>query len=197
MENKTSNKAKRLMIFIDGSNFYHSVKDTFGLFHEEVENADIFRKMIEFLKGERLLVAVYYYNAPLDRGHNEDTYWKQQAFFAQLRNIPGVQVVLCTMRKSKDKDGKCEYRVKGDDIHLGIDMVSFAYENQYDVAVLVSGDGDFKPAINKVRKLGKEVENAYLYVSRSGLLRKICNRSIPLDKFLEETFFKQAKEKDK
>jgi len=53
----------RVAIFIDGSNFYHSLKDTFGLHDNEVD----FRALACRLSAGRLLVGVYYYNASLDR----------------------------------------------------------------------------------------------------------------------------------
>jgi uncharacterized LabA/DUF88 family protein len=37
-------------------------------------------------------------------------------------------------------------------------MVSLAYENAYDTAVLVSGDGDFLPVVKKVKELDKTTE---------------------------------------
>ncbi len=133
-----------------------------------------------------MLIGVYYYNAPLDRSYNEEIYWKQQKFFSQLRKIPGFNVILCTLRKRRTPSGKIEYKMKGDDIHLAVDMVSFAYEDTYDTAILVSGDGDFVPAIKRVQKLGKKVENAYFRISRSDFLKKVCNSSICLDDFIED-----------
>ena len=180
-------------MFIDGSNFYHSLKDTFGLFHEEIENAELFRRLVEFLRNGRTLAGAYYYNAPLDRDYGAIKYRKQQRFFYRLRRIPGFNVVLCNMRKTVGRDGRVEFRVKGDDIHLATDMLAGAYEDRYDTAVLVSGDGDFRPAILKVRKLGKRVENAYFYVSWSELLRTICDKSILLDDAMPEIL----REKDK
>jgi len=175
---------ERVAVFIDGSNFYHSLKDTFGFFHEGTENVELFRKLIEFLRNGRLLVGVYYYNAPLDRSYDKKLYSRQQSFFDRIRQIPGFRVVLCDMRKTFGKDGMPEYRVKGDDIQVTTDMLSMAYEDAYDTAVLVSGDGDFRPVILKVRKLGKAVENAYFHVSGSSLLRSVCDRSFALDGFM-------------
>jgi len=168
---------ERVAIFIDGSNLYHSVKGTFQIHDNQVD----FAKLIEILKNKRLLIGVYYYNAPLDRGYNFEIYRKQQKFFSELRKIPGFHVVLCNMRKIRKSDGTYEFAVKGDDINLATDMLSFAYENVYDTAILVSGDGDFVPVIKKVQKLGKKVENAYFSVSRSDFLRSVCNSSVMLD----------------
>lgn len=172
---------ERVAIFIDGSNFYHSVKETFDVHDNQVD----FAKLIEVLRKDRLLFGVYYYNAPLDRGYNFEIYRKQQKFFSELRKIPGFHVILCNMRKLKRADGTLEFAVKGDDIYLATDMLSFAYENVYDTAVLVSGDGDFVPLIKKVQKLGKNVENAYFSVSRSDFLRNVCNSSVLLDEAMK------------
>ena len=174
--------SERVAIFIDGSNFYHSVKDTFNFHDNQID----FAMLIEILRKSRLLIGVYYYNASLDRGYNEEIYWKQQKFFDELRRIPGFHVIPCRMRKMKKPDGSYEFAVKGDDIHLATDLISFAYENTYDTAILVSGDGDFVPAIKKVQKLGKIVENAYFSVSRSDFLRSVCNSSVTMDAIVEK-----------
>lgn len=75
--------------------------------------------------------------------------------------------------------------IKGDDIHLAVDMISLAYENAFDTAVLISGDGDFVPVIQKVQKLGKIVENVNFPVSSSDHLRKVCNKSTALNLLLK------------
>ncbi len=177
MEDNLKENSERVIIFIDDSNFYHSLKDLHDVHHNEID----FKKLIDLLKGNRLLIGVYYYNAPLDRNYNEEVYWKQQKFFSGLRNIPGFHVILTNMRKTRKPDGTFEFSVKGDDIHLGIDMVSYAYENLYDTAILVSGDGDFAPAVRRIQKLGKKAENAYFSVSRSALLKQVCDNSVLLD----------------
>jgi len=170
-------RAERVAIFIDGSNFYHSVKELFFI-HDNVDfRAQGFNALINELAKGRLLVGVYYYNAPLDRNFNPDIYSKQQSFFAELKRLPGWFVILCRMRK----DGTGQYTVKGDDIHIAVDMVGLAYEDAFDTAILVSGDGDFVPAIKKVQKLGKRVENAYFSISSSSFLKQTCNSSVLLD----------------
>jgi uncharacterized LabA/DUF88 family protein len=178
---------ERVAIFIDGSNFYHSVKDMLGLHDSQIT----FSKLIELLRKNRLLIGTHYYNAHLDRGYNEEIYWKQQKFFDELRKIPDFHVVLCNMRKIKRPDGSVEFAVKGDDIYLATDLVSFAYENKYDTAILVSGDGDFVPAIKKVQKLGKKVENAYFSANRSNFLKSVCDASILLDMIIRSCLKEQ------
>ncbi len=170
----------RIVVFIDGSNCYHSIKELFDIHDNVTIGASGFEKIIKEIVGNRVLIGVYYYNASLDRGFNEEVYWKQQKFFSDLRKLPGWHVVMCRMKK--DTSGKEPvYIVKGDDINIATDMVGLAYENAYDISILVSGDGDFVPAIKRVQKLGKKVENAYFSVSRSDFLKSVSNASLKLD----------------
>ena len=96
------------MIFIDGSNLYYSLKD------RGVDKLN-FRKFLQILAKDKLIITTYYYNAPLDISVNQKKYWEQQKFFDFLRKIPDFKVVLCRMRKHK-KDGKFIFDVKGDDV---------------------------------------------------------------------------------
>ncbi len=84
------------------------------------------------------------------------------------------------MRKHTKEDGSFEFEVKGDDVYLATDLISGAYENLYDTALI--GDEDFVPAIKKVQKLGKKVENIYFKSTSSNYLKSVCDTSRYLDK---------------
>lgn len=168
-------KQERVSIFIDGSNLYHSLKDL------RISKIN-FQKLADLLKKERLLVSAFYYNAPLDISVDAKKYWDQQKFFDALRRIPGFNVVLCRMKKHKRGNGTFEFEVKGDDVCLATDLISGAYENLYDTALIISGDEDFVPAIRKVQKLGKRVENIYFCSTSSNYLKETCNTSFCIDK---------------
>ncbi len=99
---------------------------------------------------------------------------------AELGKIPGFKIILCTLRKHENKDGTFSFDVKGDDICLANDMLVGAYENLYDTAILVSGDEDFVPIINTLKRLNKKTENAFFTKTSSKKLRKICDRATNL-----------------
>ena len=73
------NQTERVIIFIDGSNFYHLLKDIFGK-SKTLMNFD-FENFTKFIVKDRRLVRTYYYSAPLDRKKDEETYSKQQKIF--------------------------------------------------------------------------------------------------------------------
>ncbi len=165
-------KPERVAVFIDGSNFYHSSKKL------KISDKVNFQKLINELIGNREFVKAFYYNSPLDISVNQAIYWKQQKFFNILRNIPKFEVILCKQRKVT-RNGKIEYEVKGDDTHLVSDLVGEAYENLYDTAIIVSGDEDFVSPINRVKKLGKKIENAWFSSGSSFNLRNACKSFNP------------------
>ncbi len=57
---------------------------------------------------------------------------------------------LCTMSVP-------QYTEKRVDVSIAVDMVTMAHSGQYDVAYLLSADGDFVPAVEAVKKSGKKV----------------------------------------
>ena len=183
MENKK--ESERVIIFIDGSNLYHIVRN---LLPGKKPNDFDFEKFCKFLAGDKKLVGTYYYNVPLDRRKNEENYIKQQRFFDKIQRIPSFTFVLCRMQK-RNVDGKIIYEAKEDDIHLAVDMVKLAYNDAYDTAILVSSDGDFVPAIKAVQEKGKNVENFGFENKFSYHLQQVCNTFVKLRKEIVEQFF--------
>jgi len=83
------------------------------------------------------------------------------------------------------KSGAIEKKV---DINIAIDVISLAYEDAYDTAVLVSGDGDFLPVVKKVKELDKNVELWAFKYSLANTLREQLgeDRVVYLDDILHE-----------
>ena len=86
---------------------------------------------------------------------NPQAYQDQQKFLSALYNNPYLEIRLGTSKPRGDTAVE-----KGVDIMLATDMLRFAWNDLYDVAVLVSGDGDFAYAVQAVKDMGKYVEVA-------------------------------------
>jgi uncharacterized LabA/DUF88 family protein len=140
---------ERVIIFIDGSNLYHALKDNFA--RADINFAEFTRK----LTGDRKLFRIYYYNVLQDPGQRPDGAREQQEFFDQLRKIPFMELRLGGTKLSQGITVE-----KGIDIMLASDVVNYAWRNMYDVAVIVSGDSDFAYALKLVKDLGKHIEVA-------------------------------------
>jgi uncharacterized LabA/DUF88 family protein len=177
---------ERVVIFIDGSNFYHVLKKAFN--NKSMNNFD-FNEFINYLTSGKKLVRTYYYSAPLDKQKDPITYAKQQRFFESLKRIPSFELILCRMQKEK-KNGIINYLVKEDDIHIAVDMVKLAYNDIYDAAILISNDGDFVPAINAVKEKGKKVINIGFETKFSWHLKQKSDQFIKIPTKELEKFFK-------
>lgn len=169
-------EVERVSIFIDGSNLYHNLK--------RYEIMIRFEDLIKKLETKREIVSIFYYTALLDEGYDPERYKKHKEFLDKIKQIPNFNVVLCNLKKIILKDGTIDYQIKGDDIYLATDLIKGAYEDLYDVAIIVSGDEDFVPAIKLTQKNKKKVINAFFPKSSSYLLRDCCDGSINLKKIL-------------
>jgi uncharacterized LabA/DUF88 family protein len=112
------------------------------------------------LCGARRLFRTYYYNIRQDPTQRPEGHREQQEFLDILQ--------------------------KSIDIMLATDLLHFAWNNLYNVAILVSGDGDFAYALQAVKNMGKHVEVAYFESNVSkDLLEVADNRHL-----LDRNFFK-------
>jgi len=172
-------KQERVIILIDGSNFYYSTA-------KKGKKID-FQKLINELVGNRELIGVYYYVASLDIEVDKEKYWSHQRFLKILNKIPKFNVVLCSLKKIKEKNGNFIYLVKGDDVKLSNNLLMGAVKDLYDIAIIISGDEDFVDSIRIVRKeYSKKIGNAYFAKSSSYNLRRACDFTIKLDNMMDK-----------
>ena len=158
---------ERVCIFIDGSNFYHGLKSECAQ-----TNLD-FSKFVNWLVGGRHLVRTYYHTAAV--AGTSPNAQSQQKFLEALRRLPYFDVRLGRLEPRGNT-----FVEKGVDVAISIDMLSMAHKNIYDVAILVSCDGDYVKAVDAVKETGKHVEIACF--QKAYQLRQCADKVIHLDK---------------
>lgn len=162
---------KRVIVFIDGSNLYHGIYRCY-----KYNYIDIVKLSEKLCNINRSLCQIRYYFSYFINEINPDLYIDQQKFLEKLKIKPLVKliaggkyiekpIVLKKEHREKIKNVIPQselytYVEKGLDIHLAKDILLMAVENKYDAAILVSGDGDFVPIIEEVKKLKKKVQVA-------------------------------------
>jgi len=143
---------EKVFIIIDGSNFYHRLKET-GL--ENLLNFN-YAKFEQFLLTKRkLILKKYYIGVVRTEEGNPKSYemWKNQRILLGKLQKEGWKIGFGQLLKTSEG-----YHEKGVDVLISVDLLVGAYENLYDTAILVSSDTDLIPAIEKVRLKGKKVE---------------------------------------
>ncbi|HZY30389.1 MAG TPA: NYN domain-containing protein [Candidatus Methylomirabilis sp.] len=178
---------ERAVVFVDGNNWYHGLRDlgftNLGWFNYAKVSAKLIssprewvatryyvgqvqqrgdlslyaeqRRYMAWLTGRDARITVHY-------GRLEDRPTKDRAalklrrylaalpvkinpkLYRDLSAIAALSKVMVTVEKAVD-------------VMLAVDMVSMAIRNEYDVAYLLAADGDYTPAAETVRGIGKKV----------------------------------------
>jgi uncharacterized LabA/DUF88 family protein len=160
----------RVGIFIDGSNLYHALRD--NCLRVDLNFAEFTSKLCT----GRPLFRTYYYNVVQDPLQRPDSHREQQEFLDTLRKTPYLEVRLGSTKLLQGVPVE-----KGIDIMLATDLLNYAWKDLYDVAILVSGDGDFAYALQAVKNAGKHVEVAYFGSNVSKSLLEVADNSLLLD----------------
>ena len=176
-----NSKKKKVVIYIDGSNFYFSIKSKFNV------KVDI-EKFCKKLVGNKELIKINYYIAPLNQKTHPKQYLGQQKFFDELKKIDNLNIIFGRLEKRK-RDSEIYYVEKATDVNLALDLVLDAQAESYDEAYLISNDGDFSGAVNAAQNFGKSV----IYVaignrkSISHYLKKVASLTFYItEKYIED-----------
>jgi len=166
---------ERVMIFIDGSNLYHSLKSFF-------KRADIdIGKFCSKLLDKRQLIRIYYYNARVGRKEEPERYKDQQAFFSGVAAIPYTELRLGHLVYTNHWPSVPPYE-KGVDVQLATDMITHSFKGNYDVAILVAGDNDYVSALQALKDNGRHAEVALFGKERtSRQLRMVADKVITIN----------------
>lgn len=155
---------RRTMIFIDGR---HLLECLVEIFWNDELNYVAFSKAMSTIRLPDYvapeLIRTYFYDAiPEQRAveeTSERTYREnEEAYIQKVRDSFGYQVRLGRYKK----DGNGRTKKKGIDTLIALDMISKAYENQYDVAILFARDEELSEAINAVKDAGKRVHGIFI-----------------------------------
>lgn len=171
---------ERVNIFIDGGNFYHLVL-------KKLETNELyfdFDKFVNFLANGREIVAMgkrFYIGTVVEKDGNQkskEAMSKQTTLFNILKNS-GWEIRTSKLRKRIEEIiiddrvvnykeiqekgiNKIQYerlREKGIDVKIATDLIVGAIDDKYDIAIIVSSDGDLIPAIDWVRRrINKKIE---------------------------------------
>ena len=120
-------------------------------------------------EGRRLVRAIAYSPVHDDPGVSPETQRFVEPFLGK-----GFKIVTKPLKRFADGSIKANV-----DIELALDVITMA--ERLDVAVLVSGDGDFQHLVEVLQSRGIRVEVAGLGQSVAGNLKKAADRYIELD----------------
>ncbi|MHB1655486.1 MAG: NYN domain-containing protein [Burkholderiales bacterium] len=154
----------RVIVFVDGFNLYHAIDEL---------NRDIKTKQFthskHYLKwlnisalsnalihpAQDRLVGAYYFSA-FAGWIAQDAQDRHRDYVAALKST-GFVPVMGTFKKKPRKCPNCKHTWDGheekeSDVNIALHLVTLAYENAFDKAIIFTADTDLAPAIRTVRE---------------------------------------------
>ncbi|WP_297445784.1 LabA-like NYN domain-containing protein [Desulfurobacterium sp.] len=131
----------KVAVFIDMQNLYYGARNT-------LKKKIDFKRLLEIAVRGRKLHRAIAYLVDLDNVN-------QGSFLYVLRSL-GYEIKLKQPKKFYSWD-KIEYKADWD-MGIAIDAIAMAESGKIDVAVLMSGDGDFVDLVNFLKAKGIKVE---------------------------------------
>lgn len=166
-------KLTRVAVFIDYQNVYAGARDAFGWRQDHFTLGQVLPRRLGLLLTDRgrevdpdrqlEKVMVFRGEPSAVRSRvGQAACQRQVRFWAAQARVEPVTRPIKYYKIGADRlgDELWEGREKGIDVLLALHMVMGAMRDEYDVAVLVSGDTDLVPALEMVCTLGKRCEVA-------------------------------------
>lgn len=169
MSFRTTDKNDRVMIFLDLANITFGLKDYKGLENCRIDHEGLVNMLVD---GRKVSGAMAF---------DTNEYFENKRCITSYLSRIGYKIVGGHMDDDEQKEV---------DVALATEMIMHAVNDHYDVAVLLSGDRDFIPAISAVQSLGKKVEVASFAESTSKAVKNVSDRyvnigSLPVVEYFE------------
>jgi uncharacterized LabA/DUF88 family protein len=160
---------KRALIFVDGQNLFYAAKHAFGYPFPNYDVAALGSAVCKKQNWE--LVQVRFYTGIPDAA--DDPFWNH-FWTAKLAQM-GRQKVHVFSRPLRYRNQTVKLpggqshtflvgQEKGVDVRLALDIVSCAYQNSYDVALVFSQDQDLSEVADEIRLIGQR-QNRWMKIA--------------------------------
>lgn len=155
----------RVAAYIDGFNLYFGLKDAgFKRYYW----LDVAALASNLLKPDQALAATHYFTARIrDNGRNGADQ-KRQGTYIEALQLRGVKTQFGHYLDKPRSCRKCkatwtDYEEKMTDVNIAVQLQGDAYDDAFDVALVISGDSDLTTPIRRIRKRfpGKRVIVAF------------------------------------
>ena len=170
---RTFSGSKKIMVFIDGGYIRKQTKDLLG--SDQIKYGSLVSTLVSrCLYGDLhpQLIRAFYYDAEPKDGIKNVKSDDEARLHNNIVNeiLPPLRDYFDNIRKTNFFDVRLgeliitsngSKRQKGVDTLIAIDMITKAFQNQYDEAILIAGDRDFVKVVEAVKHIGPIVSGAY------------------------------------
>lgn len=187
---------ERVIAYIDGFNLYFGLRSSGW---QKYYWLDLCTLMVNLLKPDQKLIETKYFTAriskPWDKQKRQSTYLEALETLGNLKIFYGkyqLNSVLCNNCGLTDSVPN----EKMTDVNIAVELLTDAFEDRFDTALLVSADSDLTPPIKRVKQLFprkrivmafppnrsskelKKAAHAYFVIGRESLARSLLPKEV-------------------
>ena len=177
--------ANRVVAYIDGFNLYYGMRSRGWRRYYWLDLNQLAERL---LRSGQTLEGVKYFTARVipDAG-SEDKARRQNTYLEALGILPDLAIHYGYYLPKTQQCSACgaiwqTYEEKMTDVNIAVEILSDAYENRFDTAIVVSADSDLARPITAIRERfpGKRVVVAFPPNRASKLLRSVATASFTI-----------------
>lgn len=153
MQEKEQEK-ERVVAYIDGFNLYFGMRDA-GF--DNFRWLNITKLVSSLLKPHQELGGIKYFTS---RVSNNPDKQKRQSTYIDALESTGIKIIYGNYQDGSTECKRCGHvwrtaKEKMTDVNIATAIIVDAFKDEYDIAMLISGDSDLTPPIREVHKLFK------------------------------------------
>lgn len=152
---------KRAVVFIDGQNLFHGVKEAFGYSHPNYDVL-VLAKAICAMQGWDFVQARFYTGIPdVDDNKFWHVFWSKKLLTISRQGVYVYSRPLRYRNKRVKLPGGTYATFltgeeKGIDVRIALDIIRMAHREEYDVALVFSEDQDLSEVAEETRIISQE-----------------------------------------
>jgi len=147
-------KKERVIVYVDGFNLY------FGLLEAGFNNCkwlNIYKLAANLLQINQELIEIKYFTSRVS--NNPDKQKRQTTYIEALESV-GIRIFYGHYQSDKTECRQCgniwpTFHEKMTDVNIATQIMIDAFQDRYDMAMLISGDSDLVPPIKTIHELFK------------------------------------------
>jgi uncharacterized LabA/DUF88 family protein len=148
MDNK-----ERVVAYIDGFNLYFGMKQSNW---SKYYWLNVEKLVQSLLKQNQILVGIKYFTSRVSDNNSKTQ--RQNEYLEALETVDSIKIFYGKFQSYQETCRKCgnQYSLKNEkmtDVNIAVEMLSDAFLNAFDAAMLISGDSDLIPPMNTIHKL--------------------------------------------
>ncbi|MGD1001564.1 MAG: NYN domain-containing protein [Candidatus Brocadiia bacterium] len=146
----------RVIAYIDGFNLYFGLKERGW---RQFYWLNIHQLMMNLLKPDQVLARTKYFTSRVSGSHHDlDKSHRQAIYLEALETLPEFRIYYGHYLQSSVLCPHCKRswmapEEKMTDVNIAVEMMTDAFQNQFDTAILVSGDSDLAAPLEAIKRL--------------------------------------------